>query len=77
MAIKSIDERPLPAKFEIDLTGPKGNAFAVMAEVRRYAKPLGLDANKIIWDEMMVAQSYDEILEIFDSYFGDFVTLYR
>ena len=77
MTIKSIKDRPLPDKIEIDLTGPNGNAFYVMARVRESAKPLGLDPDKIIWDEMMKANSYDELLEIFDGYFGDYVILYR
>lgn len=76
MAIKSIKERKLPDKIEIDLTGPDGNAFALMAKVRQYAKPLGLNSKKII-DEMTDAENYDALLEVFDSYLGDYMTLYR
>ena len=32
----------------IDLTGPDGNAFALMGYARQFAKQLGLDSNKII-----------------------------
>lgn len=32
----------------IDLTGPDGNAFALMGYARSFAKRLGLDPNPII-----------------------------
>ena len=76
MTIKSIDDRPVPDKVEIDLTGPDGNAFALMAYVRRLARPLGLDSKKII-EEMMECENYDALLDVFDKYLGDYVTLYR
>ena len=33
---------------EIDLTGPDGNAFVLMAYAKRFAEQLGLDATSII-----------------------------
>ena len=59
----------------IDLTGPDGNAFALMAYADRFAKQLGLD-HVTIKAEMMEGD-YEHLLEVFDSYFGKFVTLYR
>jgi len=76
MTIKSIKERKLPDKIEIDLTGPDGNAFALMGYVRKLTKPLGLDHKKII-EEMMGAEDYDALLEVFESYFGEYVVLFR
>ncbi len=59
----------------IDLTGPDGNAFALMAYANRFAKQLGLDG-KAITNEMM-GGDYENLLEVFDKNFGDFVILER
>ena len=59
----------------IDLTGPQGNAFALMGMARNLAKQLGFDSNQII-SEMMEGD-YENLLTVFDSYFGDYVILER
>jgi len=59
----------------IDLTGPDGNAFALMGYATRFAKQLKFDDKKII-DEMTQGD-YEHLLETFDKYFGDFVILER
>ena len=59
----------------IDLTGPEGNAFALMGYAKRYAKQLGLDG-KAIQNEMMQGD-YEHLLEVFDKNFGDFIILER
>ena len=59
----------------IDLTGPDGNAFALLAYAKRFAQQLGLDANSIM--EEMKASDYENLLQMFDKYFGDFVILER
>ena len=59
----------------IDLTGPDGNAFVLMGYAKRLAKQLKFDGNKII-NEMMIGD-YEELLEVFDRYFGDYVILER
>lgn len=59
----------------IDLTGPDGNAFALMGYANRFAKQLGLDS-KAITNEMM-SGNYENLLEVFDKNFGDFVILER
>ena len=74
MAIKSIKKKK-QFPIEIDLTGPDGNAFALMAYADQFAKQLGLD-HVTIKAEMMEGD-YEHLLEVFDSYFGKFVTLYR
>jgi len=72
--IKSKKDKPrLP--IEIDLTGPDGNVFALMAMANRFAKDLGLDGNKII--EAMMSSDYENAVKVFDNNFGSFVTLYR
>ena len=74
MAIKSIEtKKQFP--IEIDLTGPDGNAFALMGYARQFAKQLGLDSNKIINE--MTSGDYENLLEVFDKNFGSFVILER
>ena len=59
----------------IDLTGPDGNAFALMAYAKRLAGQLKLDS-KLIINEMMKGD-YENLLEVFDKHFGKFVILER
>jgi hypothetical protein len=60
---------------EIDLTGPDGNAFVLIGTAGKLAKQLGLDKGKI-QSEMMTGD-YENLIKVFDKYFGEFVTLYR
>jgi len=39
------------------------------------AKQLGLDGTKILSD--MKSGDYENLLQVFDKYFGEYVTLYR
>tara|TARA_B110000285_G_scaffold145862_1_gene162856 strand:+ start:557 stop:769 length:213 start_codon:yes stop_codon:yes gene_type:complete len=57
----------------VDLTGPDGNAFSLMALANKLAKQLGF---KSPVDEMMKGD-YEHLLEVFDKNFGDFVILER
>lgn len=59
----------------IDLSGPGGNAFAIMGNAKSYAKQLGLDGDAIVAE--MQQGNYENLLNVFDSYFGDYVDLYR
>jgi hypothetical protein len=59
----------------IDLTGPDGNAFVLMGYAKRFAKQLDLDADVIIKE--MKAGDYENLLQVFDNYFGEFVILER
>ena len=70
--IKSKNEK---LGIEIDLTGPDGNAFVLIGTAGNLAKQLGLDA-KAIREEMMKGD-YENLVNVFDKHFGDFVTLYR
>ena len=57
----------------IDLTGPEGNAFALMGYASRLARQLGLDAKQIVAE--MRSGDYENLVNVFDSYFGDYVIL--
>ncbi len=59
----------------IDLTGPDGNAFALLGYAKNFSKQLSLD-----WDsirEEMTKGDYEELLKVFDRYFGSFIILER
>ncbi len=61
----------------IDLTGPDGNAFALMGYAKRFAKQLELeDGGSALINEMMEGD-YEHLLEVFDNAFGEFVILER
>jgi len=62
-------------KVVIDLTGPDGNAFALMAYADRFAKQLDLD-HVTIKAEMREGD-YENLIKVFNEWFGDFVILER
>ena len=70
-----IKKQPRQDKIEIDITGSQGNAWVLMGEATHYAKQLGLDS-KLITEEMM-SGDYENLLQVFDSYFGDYIDLVR
>jgi hypothetical protein len=59
----------------IDLTGPDGNAFALMAYATNFSRQLKEDPKPVI-DEMM-GGDYENLLQVFDRHFGEFVILER
>tara|TARA_R110000824_G_scaffold274553_4_gene463318 strand:- start:92 stop:313 length:222 start_codon:yes stop_codon:yes gene_type:complete len=73
MAIKSKSENY--RDLVIDLTGPDGNAFALMGYARNLSNQLDLDFNKIQTE--MTSGDYENLIEVFEENFGEFVTLYR
>ena len=59
----------------IDLTGPEGNAWALMAYAQDFAKQLNFNSKEIL-DEMQ-SDDYENLVSVFDKYFGDYVILER
>lgn len=62
----------------IDLTGPEGNAFALMGTATNLAKQLSYseeETKALIAD--MRSGDYEHLIQVFDNHFGDYVTLYR
>ena len=68
-------KQPRKGPIVIDLTGPDGNAYALMAYAKRFATQLGYDHKMIIGK--MTSGDYEHLLKVFDSYFGKFVILER
>lgn len=68
-------QKPKQTGITIDLTGPQGNAFYLLGTASNLAKQLGLNSGEII--EEMKSGDYENLLQVFDSYFGSIVTLYK
>ena len=64
-----------PKETVIDLTGPQGNAFYLLGVASKYARQLGLNSDEVINE--MKSGDYEHLIEVFDSYFGDFIILER
>jgi len=68
------DKQP-QSEIVIDLTGPDGNAFALLAYAKRFAQQLNLDFSKI--QDEMTSGDYENLIQVFDDYFGEIVILER
>ena len=72
MAIKKKSKQ---REIVIDLTGPDGNVFVLMGKAKVFYRDIGLDGDKIINE--MKSSDYENAVQVFDNYFGSFVTLLR
>ena len=61
-------------EFVINLDGPDGNAFALIAYAKRFAKDLGYASDEAILNNMK-SGDYTNLVRTFDKYFGEFVIL--
>ena len=61
-------------EFVINLDGPDGNAFVLMAYAKRFAKDMGYASDEAIINNMM-AGDYNNLVKTFDHYFGNYVVL--
>jgi len=68
---KNTKKRPII----IDLTGPDGNAYVLLGYAKSFAKQLGIPFDKI-YNEM-TSGDYENLVKVFDGYFGSFVILER
>jgi len=59
----------------IDLHGPQGNAFALMAQADDFLRQMGRrDEFRAMRTDMM-SGDYDNLIRIFEENFGEYVTL--
>ena len=70
-----IREKKPAEEIVIDLTGPAGNAFSLIAQAKRFAQQLDLNDTAIIKD--MMSKDYEHLVQVFDNHFGHFVILER
>ena len=71
--------RPLgPTPIEVDLSGPQGNAYYLLALASNLSRQLRYDTHRteLILDEMRLSD-YEGLLHTFDREFGLLVTLWR
>ena len=71
--IKDISDKS--TQIEIDLTGESGNAFRLIALANRLATQLELNPQEI--QSEMMSGDYENLIQVFDKHFGEFVTMYR
>ena len=73
-----IVEKKKSKGIEIDLTGPQGNAFFLLGTASKLGRQLGWDRDEIeILLRQMRNSDYENLVNTFDKYFGNIVTLYR
>jgi hypothetical protein len=70
-----IREKTAKSEIVVDLTGPDGNAFVLMGMAKQWAKQLDLDGDAII--EEMKSGDYENLVQVLDGYFGDYVIFER
>ena len=68
-----IKEKPKSNGIEIDLTGPEGNAFFLLGIAKKLATQLDFP-QEFIMNEMQ-SGDYENLVKVFDHYFGSVVTL--
>lgn len=64
----------------IDLAAPEGNAFNILAYAKKLTNQLK-DTNPEIYDwkrisDEMTASNYENLVNTFEHYFGDYITIY-
>lgn len=72
--IRKKKDRPIV----IDLTGPQGNAFALLGAAARFGRQLGYSNEELesMLDDMK-SSDYEHLIEVFDNHFGSVVILER
>jgi|TARA_B110000879_G_scaffold114023_1_gene152004 hypothetical protein len=60
----------------IDLTGPEGNAFSLLAAANNLGKQLGMSTSQIKEIQAkMTSGDYENLITVFDNEFGSIVIL--
>lgn len=74
----AILERDVKAKMTIDLSSPMGNAWGILGLANRLGRELGIPENKLEeLQEEMKSGDYENLIQVFDREFGDYVDLIR
>jgi len=70
-----------PQERSIDLRGPEGNAYAILGMAQNLCKQLkDVDPERYNWEEInkeMTSGDYKNLVNTFEEYFGEFVTIYN
>jgi hypothetical protein len=68
-------KRPKKDKIEIDLLGPEGNAFALLGIAKDLCHKTGIKWETV--QNEMTSSDYENLIQVMDKYFGDFIIMYR
>jgi hypothetical protein len=71
----SIKSKSALRKPEINLSGPDGNAYVLLGYASSYCKELNIDFEPV--RKKMTSSDYENLIKVFDSYFGNYVDLVR
>lgn len=73
-----IKRKKKSGKIEIDLSGPQGNAFYILGVAQQLGRQLNKTKEEVdnILNKMQ-SGDYQNLINIFDKEFGDFVDLYE
>ncbi len=74
MAILKYEDLPYQKK-RIFLGGPEGNAYVLLGYAKDFSRQLGLDFDKI--QKEMTSSDYDNLIQVFDKYFGEICDLIK
>jgi hypothetical protein len=69
------NKRPKKTKIEIDLMGPKGNAFALLGIAKDLCHKTGIE-----WEPVkneMTSGNYENLINVLDRHFGSIIVMYR
>jgi len=73
-----VNGSPRKSKIEIDLAGPQGNAFNLLAVASRLSRQLRHSSEKEQAIQLeMTSGNYNNLIEVFDKHFGDYFILYK
>jgi len=69
-------------RIEIDLTGPDGNVFNLLAQAKKLTSLLNdrRENEYLLWDDVkkdMMSDDYDHAVDVFEEHFGHIVILYK
>lgn len=76
--IKSKSEMPR-GPIEIDLTGPDGNAFVLMAIATQLHRQLQdvMEISQTALIAEMQSGDYENLLQVMERYFGEYIVMYK
>jgi hypothetical protein len=69
------NKRPKKDKIEIDLQGPKGNAFALLGIAKDLCHKTGIEWGPV--QNEMTSGDYENLLQVMDRHFGKIIVMYR
>lgn len=67
----------MPKKVQIDLSGPDGNALALVAIAHNIGRQLGKDKDELdAIRKDMLSSNYDHVVATLEKHYGDFIDIY-